>query len=98
MENLHSSYSSHSTCVWEIPSYSSGPVKAQALQEELVKMLGKGALEIVENSVPGYCSMEGGGWSSTFLASTDLSLTSFKMKTVSSVLGPIRKGDFKLLD
>ena len=40
----------------EFSSCGSGSVKAQALQEEVNKMLGKGALEMVEHPGPGYCS------------------------------------------
>ena len=37
----------------EFPSYSSGSVKAQALQGEVGKMLGEGALQMVK--IPGLC-------------------------------------------
>ena len=39
----------------EFSSYSSGSMKAQALQEEVDKMLGKGALALVEHLGPVYC-------------------------------------------
>ena len=59
MEVFHSGYqvSFHhlSPVLWEHLVF--GPVKSQALQGEVDKILGKGALKVVENPRPGYYSL-----------------------------------------
>ena len=43
----------------EFPSYTSGPAKAQALKEEVDKMLQKGTIELVDHPGLGYYSPTG---------------------------------------
>ena len=85
------------------PMYRAGSPRAQALRQEVEAMLAKGALEIARDPGPSFYSRlflvekATGGWRPMI----DLShlndfvqLTSFKMKTVASVLLSVREGDF----
>ena len=85
----------------ELPSCSQGSLRVLALWEE-VNETQKGTLEIVDQPGPGFYSclflMEKvtGGWRPVIdlsALSGLVTLTKFKMKTVVSVLGSIRKGD-----
>ena len=84
-------------------SYSSGSIKAQALQGEVDKTLEKGTMELVDCLGPDSYShlflvqKVMGGWSPMIdLSSLNrfVALTKFKMEMVSLVLGSIRKEDF----
>ena len=79
----------------KFPSYVSGPVKAWVLQEEVDRMLGKGALELVEHPGPGYYShlflvqkVTGGWWPviDVVAFSHSITFTPIRMKTVALVL------------
>ena len=85
------------------PMYRAGSPRAQALRQEIERMLAKGALEIARDPGPGFYSRlflvekASGGWRPVI----DLShlnefvqLTPFKMETVASVLLSVREGDF----
>ena len=85
----------------EFPSYGLGFIKAQALQDEVDKMPGKGFVELLKHPVPGYYSClflvqkVTRGWRLLIglsALSHYVTLTSFKMETVNSFLGMIRKG------
>ena len=85
------------------PSYNQGSQRALALQEEIAKMLQKGALEAVQDPDPGFYSRlflvtkATGGWRPVIDLSPlnkFIQLTPFKMETVATVLASIRKGDF----
>ena len=76
----------------ECLSYGSGPVMAQAVQEEMDKMLGKSTLEIVKNLGPGYYNRlflvqkMTGGWRPVINLSAlsyYVTLTPFKSEMVS---------------
>ena len=85
------------------PTYRAGSPRAQALRQEVKRMLAKGALEIARGPGPGFYShlflveKASGGWRPVI----DLShlkefvqLTRFKMETVASVLLSAREWDF----
>ena len=97
----------------QLPPVSASPIPFQscapgspgylALDQEISKMLDKGALEIVENQSPGFYSRiflvekASGGWRPVIDLSPlnkFVSQTKFKMETIASVLASIREGDF----
>ena len=84
-------------------TYRPSSQKFLALEQEISKMLGKGALEVVQDGSPGFYSRlflvekATGGWRPVI----DLSplnrfvhQTQFKMETAATVLSAIRQGDF----
>ena len=99
------------TCVTEplkFPSYTSGSAKAYTLQGQMDKMLERGGLELVDHSGPGYYGWlflvnrggGGGGWhpvNDMFGLNGYVTLAKFKLKTVSLMLGSIKKRDFIFL-
>ena len=87
----------------ELSSVAPGSVRALALQEEVSKMLMKGAVEMVPQPGPGFYSClflmlkVTGGWRPVIdLSSLNdfVTVTKFKIAMVSSVLASVRRGDW----
>ena len=84
----------------EFLSYAPGSLRALALREEVSKMLQKGTLEVVDQPGPGFYSRlflvqkVTGDWRPIIdlsVLNMYVTMTLFKVETVVSVLGSIRK-------
>ena len=91
---------------WEFPSCALGSVRVLALRDEVSKILQKGAVELVNQSGPGFYSRlflvkkATRCWQPVINLSTlngFVTLTKFQMETVASVLGLIRRGGLDVL-